>query len=84
MNFDKLSDTGIIYTKTLQHISMDASNISEMVKKVHALMQQGIKISDITKLMINEQQQLIRKHINTADEKDENIQTNIAVCIVTT
>lgn len=60
---------------------MDESKILQMVTKIHALMQQGIQISDITKLMIIQQQQLMRKRINATDEKDENAQPN--VCIVT-
>ena len=58
---------------------MNAAKMLEIVTKIHSLTQKGVQISEITKLMINEQQQLMRKHIDPNDEKDESIQTNVCL-----
>ena len=54
----------------------------EIVTKIHALTKQGVQISEITKLMINEQQQLMRKRMDPNDEKDESIQTNVCIYLL--
>ena len=58
---------------------MDAAKMLEIVTKIHSLTQKGVQISEITKLMINEQQQLMRTHMYANDEKDEIVQTNVCI-----
>ena len=54
----------------------------DIVTKIHALTKQGVPIGDITKLMINEQQQLMRKRMDPNDEKDQSIQTNVCIYLL--